>query len=130
MAPKNVDSLPLFERPDFESLLNPAIESAKPRAEEEAEAPKEAPPMARARRSAEIEEAIDVEALPDAFMLTRSHLTLAAVVIAVLMSFAFAAGYLLASPSGSPKEKEKEKRAAVTPRTESANPRPALASRV
>ncbi len=98
-VPKNVDSLPLFERPDFESLLNPAIESSKPAPEEDAP-----PPMTRLPRQPMIEDAIDVEVMTEALMLSRSQLTLAAVVIAVLMGFAFAAGYLLAG-TGGPKEK-------------------------
>lgn len=110
VAAKNVDSLPLFERPDFESLLSPAIEGSRPKAEEAAP-PREAP-LPRAARAPVVEDAIDVEAMPDALMLTRSQLTLAAIVIAVLMGFAFAAGYLLAGAGGSPKEKP-----AATPRS-------------
>lgn len=101
-AERKVDSMPLFERPDFEALLNPALEGARPRAEP-TEPPPAAAPLPRARRrEEEIEEAIDVEALPDGYMLTRTQLTVAAAVIAVLMGMAFAAGYFLAPGRSSP----------------------------
>jgi hypothetical protein len=96
---KKLDSMPLFERPDFESLLNPAVENAKPNAEPAAEEkqPYEPPRRAKRRERDEIEEAIDVEELTNTIVLTRTKLTVAAAVVAVLLGVAFAAGYVLAS---------------------------------
>ncbi len=117
---RKVDSMPLFERPDFESLLNPALEKAKP---EPAKAPVAAAvlaappipaPLPEARRERPLpsqpylddiaEEAIDVEDLSNSFILTRRSLTIAAAAVAVLMGIAFAAGYFLAGAMA-PKEK-------------------------
>lgn len=100
---RKIDSMPLFERPDFESLLNPAIEKAKPEPVV-APASNEIPPPRRpeprpARQYADelIEDAIDVEDLSNTIILTRSKLTIAVAVIALLMGLAFAAGYFLAT---------------------------------
>lgn len=97
--------MPLFERPDFESLLNPAVENAKPNTEPAVPTRPAPPPSSgRARRQEELEEAIDVEELTNTIILTRTKLTVAAAVVAVLLGVAFAAGYFLASAMV-PKEK-------------------------
>lgn len=108
-AERKVDSMPLFERPDFESLLNPALEKAKPAA------PSNPAPVPVARRESplpskpylddSVEEAIDVEDLSNTIILTRRTLTIAVAAVAVLMGLAFAVGYFLAGATGVPKEK-------------------------
>ncbi len=112
-AERKVDSMPLFERPDFESLLNPALEKAKPApviaaptAVPANAAPPIPAPLPEARRERPLpskpyledfaEEAIDVEDLSNTIILTRRSLTIAVAVVALLMGIAFAAGYFLA----------------------------------
>ena len=97
--------MPLFERPDFESLLNPALENAKPATDPviPVNSPTQTRPV-RPRREEIVEVAIDVEALTNTIELTRTKLTLAAAVVALLLGIAFAAGYFLASATV-PKDK-------------------------
>jgi hypothetical protein len=109
-ADRKVDSMPLFERPDFESLLNPALEKAKPEPAAPIPAPIGVPVESAtyvARREAPIasqpflddpaDEAIDVEDLSNTIILTRRKLTIAVAAIAILMGAAFAVGYFLAT---------------------------------
>ncbi|MBL8865491.1 MAG: hypothetical protein KF873_09370 [Gemmataceae bacterium] len=131
-AERKVDSMPLFERPDFESLLNPALEKAKPApaivapiaAPAKAAPPVPTPPipapLPEARRERPLpsqpylddiaEEAIDVEDLSNTIILTRRSLTIAVAVVALLMGIAFAAGYFLAGAMT-----QKDKSAQVIP---------------
>jgi hypothetical protein len=116
---RKVDSMPLFERPDFESLLNPAIEKAKPAPVDPLAAPTPAappipPPIPEARRERPLpsmayvdapQDAIDVEDLSNTIILTRRSLTIAVAVIALLMGLAFAGGYFLAGAMAAPKDK-------------------------
>ena len=117
---RKIDSLPLFERPDFESLLNPALEKAKP--VPVAPTPELNPtaipspalpaPLSEARRERPIpsqafldsaEDAIDVEDLSNTIILTRQSLAIAVAVVAFLMGLAFACGYFLMSATTTPK---------------------------
>lgn len=95
---RKVDSMPLFERPDFESLLNPALEKAKPEPAVPLPEPRrvEVPPS-KPYLVDPVEEAIDVEDLSNTIILTRSKLTIAVAIVALLMGIAFAAGYFLAT---------------------------------
>lgn len=105
-AERKVDSMPLFERPDFESLLNPALEKAKPEVTV-AEPARVTPLPSQAYQpypDDSAEEAIDVEDLSNTIILTRNKLTIAVAVVAVLMGIAFAVGYFLAA-AAAPKEK-------------------------
>lgn len=97
---RKVDSMPLFERPDFEHLLNPAIAKAKPEAPPETPKEQEKVQIASTPTQAYIEadsEAIDVEDLSNTFILTRTKLMWGVAIIAMLMGLAFSAGYFLAS---------------------------------
>jgi hypothetical protein len=108
-AAKPPESLPLFERPDFESLLNPAVQKAAatlppaplgPVAVPVQETPRQAP-TASTQKHADEEEPYDLE--PIGLVLSKATLTVMAVVVVVLIGLAFAAGYLLAAarlPSG------------------------------
>jgi hypothetical protein len=103
---RKVDSMPLFERPDFESLLNPALEKAKPEPAAPVSAPvatatyvarHEEPLPSQPFLDVPAEEAIDVEDLSNTIILTRRKLTIAVAAVAILMGAAFAVGYFLAT---------------------------------
>ncbi len=104
-AERKVDSMPLFERPDFESLLNPALEKARPEAVAEPVRVTPLPSQAYQPYADDSDDvAIDVEDLSNTIILTRNKLTIAVAVVAVLMGIAFAVGYFLAA-AAAPKEK-------------------------
>ncbi len=97
---RKVDSMPLFERPDFEHLLNPAIAKSKPEAQPEAPIPQEKVQISSTPTQAYIEtdsDAFDVEDLSNTFILTRTKLMWAVAFVAMMMGLAFSAGYFLAS---------------------------------
>lgn len=107
-GPGKSDSMPLFERPDFESLLNPAVKQATAPATEEPPRPvpveaRELPkPVALPKPapvpkpvSADDVDVYDVE--PVGLVISKGNLTVAAVVVVVLIGLSFAAGYLLAA---------------------------------
>jgi hypothetical protein len=85
-----LENLPLFERPDFESLLNPALAKAPP-----ADPPPK-PPTPYQRPAPRPDSAADLDVL-SGIVISRRNLTLAAVAVAVLVGLAFGAGYALAS---------------------------------
>ena len=93
------EAMPLFERPDFESLLNPAVKKATAPPPE----PPPPPAAAPARSPAELplpEPVISVQPYdlePVGMIMTRGTLTVMAVVVVVLIGLAFAAGYLVAA---------------------------------
>jgi phage FluMu protein Com len=102
-AVKTPESMPLFERPDFESLLNPAVQKAAatlpptplgPVAVPVQEMPRPAP-APNPLTFDDDEEAYDLE--PAGLVLSKATLTVMAVVVVVLIGLAFAAGYLLAA---------------------------------
>jgi hypothetical protein len=92
------ESMPLFERPDFESLLNPVVMKARP---EEPPRPEPVPvrdrpkPPPPPRALIPVDDGYDVE--PVGLVISRGNLTIAAVVVVVLIGLSFAAGYLLAA---------------------------------
>lgn len=107
--PAELEALPLFERPDFESLLNPAVKQAKAAKPTKPEPPAAAPapvePPPREKPWAEVvAEADGVDVVP-AMVVTRKNLTFVAVLIAVLIGLAFAAGYFLAALTVAPAKK-------------------------
>jgi DNA-directed RNA polymerase subunit RPC12/RpoP len=107
--PPELEALPLFERPDFEALLSPAVQKPKPRprkaAKSVAEEPPAPPPVIEPppREKPRPASAAEVDVVP-AVVVTRKNLTLVAVLIAVLIGLAFAAGYFLAALTVSPKK--------------------------
>lgn len=104
-ADRKVDSMPLFERPDFESLLSPALEKAKPDIAAEPVRVTPLPSQAYQPYADDSDDvAIDVEDLSNTIILTRNKLTIAVAVVAVLMGIAFAVGYFLAAATA-PKDK-------------------------
>lgn len=102
---RKIDSLPLFERPDFESLLNPALEKVKPETVpisatvESPQPTRTKTPSANGTKldDAKDQEAYDVEDLSDVFIISRTKLMIATIVVVVLMIIAFVVGYVLAS---------------------------------
>jgi phage FluMu protein Com len=102
-AAKTPESMPLFERPDFESLLNPAVQKAAATLPPAPLGPvsvpvKEMPrptPASNPLKFPDDEEAYDLE--PIGLVLSKATLTVMAVVVVVLIGLAFAAGYLLAA---------------------------------
>ena len=105
-AERKVDSMPLFERPDFESLLNPALEKVKPEAVVAVAVPVRVTPLPSQAYQPYVDEsaevAIDVEDLSNTIILTRNKLTIAVAAVAVLMGIAFAVGYFLAAAATPP----------------------------
>lgn len=102
-ATRKPDSMPLFERPDFESLLNPAVSLATIPPPEPPK-PVPAPPAERAQTPAGyrkpsppavLDDSYDLE--PVGLVVSRGSLTIAMVVVVVLIGLSFAAGYLLAA---------------------------------
>ena len=97
--------MPLFERPDFESLLSPALEKAKPEVVVEPARVTPLPSQAYQPYTDDSDDVvIDVEDLSNTIILTRNKLTIAVAVVALLMGIAFAVGYFLAAATV-PKEK-------------------------
>lgn len=80
--------MPLFERPDFEKLLDPAAHTPDP-------IPLPLPPaddeIPERRKSA-----APTRHDPDAIILSRTTATLLVVAVVVLLGLAFAAGFLVA----------------------------------
>lgn len=94
------ESLPLFERPDFESLLNPAVKKATAPPQERSREPRGAvepdSPLAQLTEpDRKSDEPYELE--PAGLVISRGNLTVMAVVVVVLIGLAFAAGYLLAA---------------------------------
>lgn len=89
--PPTPDSLPLFERPDFESLLNPVMQRERQKATETpAEPPARVPvPLPTPAAAASPD--------PAGIVITPANLLMAAMVVVVLIALSFAAGYLLAA---------------------------------
>lgn len=82
-APQNLESLPLFERDDFERMLEPAVREAK--VEPKAEPVKPDPDPV-------------VPAVPlDGILILRSTATMLVAAVVVLLGLAFAAGFLVGS---------------------------------
>jgi ribosomal protein S27E len=84
---------PLFERSDFEALLNPALEKAK------GDEPKPLPPPAAEKPAAKAV-VIAPTGMPEdsqGIFLSRGALTMMVVLGLVLLALAFAAGYLVGS---------------------------------
>lgn len=79
---------PLFERTDFEALLDPAAKAAARAVL--------APPPQMPVAVQQVPQAIAVDEA-DVVLLPKTNLTLIAVVMVVLIGLAFAAGYLLAA---------------------------------
>lgn len=105
----NPDSLPLFERPDFESLLNPALKQAVgtiPSAstghyKDSVEQSSHVVDNSEIRASLIDDDSYDLE--PVGLVISKTTLTAIAVTVVVLIGMAFAAGYLFAAarlPSG------------------------------
>ena len=100
---KPPESMPLFERPDFESLLNPAVQKAAATLPPPSLGPVAVPVQELPRRApaavppglTDDEEAYELE--PVGLVLSKATLTVMAVVVVVLIGLAFAAGYLLAA---------------------------------
>lgn len=103
-----LENLPLFERSDFETLLNPALAKVRT-SETESDIARQEFPVPRTPKPVpssppEVFQFTDVEpdqALNDVdvlsgLVITKRKLIIAAVVIAILLGLAFAAGYLLA----------------------------------
>ena len=105
---EKVDSMPLFERPDFESLLNPALAQAKneslrkARPEENA-TPAPVAPLAPLPLPSEPEPSKPV-AIDNHLVMSRRKLAMIAIAIAVLIGISFVAGYFLASATLPPKK--------------------------
>ncbi|MGL4420601.1 MAG: hypothetical protein ACRCZF_08045 [Gemmataceae bacterium] len=87
------EQLPLFERPDFESLLNapkPAVVAVP------VPAPAAVPVPVVAAEPLPIQHT-NVEAIHDVVIVSRANLLVLGVVMVVLVGFAFAAGYVVAA---------------------------------
>ena len=104
---EKVDSMPLFERPDFESLLNPALAQAKNESQrkarpEENATPAPIAPLAPIAVTSEPEPS--PVAIDNHLMMSRRKLAMIAIAIAVLIGISFVAGYFLASATLPPKK--------------------------
>jgi hypothetical protein len=113
---KRLDSLPLFERPDFEELLNP--NRAKPRKTDEPAATPVKPLVGTHKPDRDenrgpdrtVQQEIDVVAIeedlatpsPDGVFLKPTHMAILAVGAGVMMCVSFAAGFMLANSSKPP----------------------------
>ncbi len=106
-ATEKVDSMPLFERPDFESLLNPALAQAKNESQrkarpEENATPAPVAPLAPIAVTSEPEPS--PVAIDNHLVMSRRKLAMIAIAIAVLIGISFVAGYFLASATLPPKK--------------------------
>ncbi len=104
-ASEKVDSMPLFERPDFESLLNPALAQAKNESQHKPRpAENYAPaPIAPVAPPSEPETPVPV-VVDNHLIMSRRKLAMIATAIAVLIGISFVAGYFLASATLPPKK--------------------------
>ncbi len=104
-ATEKVDSMPLFERPDFESLLNPALAQAKNESQHKPRpAENYAPaPIAPVAPPSEPETPVPV-VVDNHLIMSRRKLAMIATAIAVLIGISFVAGYFLASATLPPKK--------------------------
>ena len=105
-ATEKVDSMPLFERPDFESLLNPALAQAKNESQHkprpaENYAPAPITPIAPVTPPSETLLPVVVD---NHLIMSRRKLAMIATAIAVLIGISFVAGYFLASATLPPKK--------------------------
>ena len=105
---EKVDSMPLFERPDFESLLNPALAQAKNESQRKVRSPENATaapvvPIAPIALPSEPEPSKPV-AIDNHLVMSRRKLAMIAIAIAVLIGISFVAGYFLASATLPPKK--------------------------
>jgi hypothetical protein len=94
----NLQGLPLFERNDFEELLNPALKAAN-KSEAKAGAKETSPPQpVLAPTPVSLADSSEMEVLEvDGIVISRSRMTILAIVIAVLLAVSFAVGYFLAA---------------------------------
>ncbi len=94
VAAQQFEAMPLFERSDFEALLNPAVKSSekpKPR-----HTPKPQPtPLPVAVTDDDSGEA-DVLAV-DGIIVTRTRMIIGGIIVTVLLALSFAVGYFLAT---------------------------------
>jgi len=105
-ATEKVDSMPLFERPDFESLLNPALAQAKNESQHkprpaENYAPAPVAPIVPVVPPSEMTVPVGVD---NHLIMSRRKLAMIAIAIAVLIGISFVAGYFLASATLPPKK--------------------------
>jgi hypothetical protein len=95
-APR-LDSLPLFERPDFESLLTPTAEKTTNSNEK---AQPESARVTNRENVSNTDDSLDVVMVPNVLTVSRGQLTLAVMIVAILLGVSFASGWILASATG------------------------------
>src|SRR5262245_57777805 len=89
---KTYNEMPLFERNDFEALLNPAVKAAvKPKVEQDQAIPVPFPDLTS--EVSDEAEVVEVEGI----VISRGRLTVIAIVVAILLALSFAVGYFLAA---------------------------------
>ena len=94
----NLQGMPLFERSDFEELLNPALKAAKKAEPSVAVKETSQPHPVLAEMLISKEGSGEMEVMEvDGIVISRSRMTILAIVIALLLAVSFAVGYFLAA---------------------------------